>query len=134
MGTHAIVTIKNDGTPLVRMYTQMDGYPESMGARLYKFLAPFKLVNGLRLGEVLGQAANGAECLAAQMVAHFKTEVGMIYLVAEGSWDVDYTYEVNIDGNKFGPVVVKEGEATLFQGSLREFGDWLKRQAEEEEE
>ena len=44
-----------------------------------EFLKDFRIVNGLRVGDKT-RVANGAECLAAQLVAHFKTEPGNYYL------------------------------------------------------
>jgi hypothetical protein len=61
------------------MYRQMDGYPDGHGQELVDFLTGVKLVNGIPCGskEVM---ANGMGCLAAQIVAHFKTDVGNFYL------------------------------------------------------
>ena len=46
--------------------------------------------------------ANGMDCLAAQIIAHFKNGPGDIYLMHPDTKDVweDYQYEVEEDENK----------------------------------
>jgi hypothetical protein len=129
MSTHAITVIKENGKPLVNLYRQMDGYPDGHGQELYDFLAPVKLVNGIRCGqEDPALFANGAGCLAASLVARFKAAVGEFYLVSSAdAWEAEYLYEINVVGNTFGAVVVKKGEAILFEGSLHGFGDWIRK-------
>ena len=79
MGTRCLTFVTNDeGLPIICMYRQMDGYPKGHGVDLAKFLAPIKVVNGLGLNNET--VANGAGCLAAQIVAHFKDGPGGIYL------------------------------------------------------
>ena len=80
----------------VNMYRHYDGYPKGHGIELAEFLRDFRVVNGLgSKGE--GKIANGYGCLAAQIVAHFKTIPGNIYLYEcnddQDSWQ-DYTYTV----------------------------------------
>jgi hypothetical protein len=80
---------------VVNMYRQYDGYPDGHGIDLAEFLKDIKIVNGIQYpsNELI---ANGSGCLAAQMVKHFKDEVGYIYLnQCSGSngdcWE-DYIY------------------------------------------
>jgi len=70
---------KNVGKSYINMYRQFDGYVEGMGVDLAEFLLPFTIVNGIKLNEER-KIANGTGCLAAQIVAHFKTDAGGIYL------------------------------------------------------
>tara|TARA_R100001244_G_scaffold19330_4_gene19895 strand:- start:29 stop:484 length:456 start_codon:yes stop_codon:yes gene_type:complete len=82
----------------INMYRHYDGYPKGHGVELAEFLRDFRVVNGLGSPRDK-KIANGTGCLAAQIVAHFKTEPGQIYLYPcndgeEGvSWE-DYTYTV----------------------------------------
>ena len=68
-----------------------------------KFVKDIKITNGL--GTKTGKVANGAGCLAASMIAHFKTEAGNVYLHSceeeEGGWE-EYIYTL----------YPKEGEPT----------------------
>ena len=64
----------------VNMYRPLDGYPAGHGLDLAEFLKDIKLVNGIPLDKESGNQANGSGCLAAQMVKHFKEEIGYIYL------------------------------------------------------
>ena len=77
------------------LYRQMDGYPSGHGEELEKFLERKTLVNGLPMLNDLA-LANGIRCLAAQVVAHFKTEPGGFYLHPAGTRDIgeEYTYTV----------------------------------------
>ena len=84
------------------MYRQMDGYPSGHGQELAEFLSKFTIVNGIGLTDGR-KIANGVECLAAQIVAHFKTDVGGFYLHAgserdaKGAYGEEYIYEVFAD-------------------------------------
>ena len=88
MGTRAVTLVidqtwdKANTSPLINMYKLSDGYPSGYGAALATFLANIVVVNGVGGGETPGEVANGAGCLAAQLVAHFKGEagVGEVYL------------------------------------------------------
>ena len=80
----------------VNMYRQYDGYPEGHGLELAEFLKDIKLVNGIPLDKESGNQANGSGCLAAQMVKHFKEEIGYIYLhphTDDLGWE-DYIYTI----------------------------------------
>ena len=83
---------------LTTMYRQYDGYPSGHGYELAEWLSKFTIVNGIRLGEER-QIANGADCLAAQMFAHFKDGPGGIYLYSPDASDVgeEYIYKIYIE-------------------------------------
>jgi hypothetical protein len=97
MGTRSLtVFVDTDGETeqeIAVLYRQFDGYPSGHGLDLCEFLSGMTIVNGLN-----GQkrVANGMPCLAAQVVAHFKTEAGHFYLYPAGTRDTgeEYTYTV----------------------------------------
>lgn len=77
------------------MYRQMDGYPSGHGKELAEFLTGRAITNGI--GE--HNTANGAGCLAAQIVAHFKgpsLDPGGIYLMAPSTKDAGQDYEYHV--------------------------------------
>ncbi len=101
--TRVIETFKSEKTgkqvakPLICMYRQYDGYPSGMGADLIEFLDGSKVVNGLGLDEVKSKRVfNGAGCLAAQLVAHFKDGAGGIYIEPITAKDCGQEYEYEI--------------------------------------
>jgi len=80
----------------VNMYRQFDGYPGGHGLELAEFLKDFNIINGIGGDAELGTHANGSGCLAAQMIKHFKEEVGNIYLYPaddDRGWE-EYIYTV----------------------------------------
>jgi len=98
MGTRSLtVMLDEEDNEIVVMYRQFDGYPTGYGQELASYLAGFIIVNGMRLNEKRDKIANGAACLAAQIVAHFKQDVGGIYLHPAGTRDCgeEYLYEVH---------------------------------------
>lgn len=89
---------------LVAMYRQMDGYVSGHGAELKAFLKDMKICNGIGSEQSKGSWANGAGCLAAQIVSHFKgRELGRFYLedeknIQEYVYDIFvWTYELKAD-------------------------------------
>lgn len=129
MGTRSNTIVIDDGKPLVNMYRQFDGYPAGHGAELAGFLSGILVVNGLGLrGRRV--VANGGGCLAAQMVAHFKTEPGGIYLAELEQQDNDYTYRVSV--NTYEPdkgisIEVLEGGDQVFSGSVGQFVEFCEQ-------
>lgn len=124
MGTRSLTTFKSRGTEIVVMYRQFDGYPEGHGLELAEFLAGSVMVNGLR--DDNAKVHNGMGCLAASVVAHFKTEPGGFYLYPAGTRDrgEDYLYEVY--GNKGDEPCITVTEAygdrpALFDGPASQF-------------
>lgn len=72
MGTRSLTRINTaTGDKILNLYRQMDGYPSGHGLELFEFLDGFEIVNGFTDQEG-PKAANGAGCLAAQLVTHFK--------------------------------------------------------------
>jgi len=101
MGTRSITYVHNGdtGSPkLMAMYRHWDGSPQGHGRQLVSFLKPIRLVNGLSSQDANRTIANGMDCLAAQIVAHFKTEAGNFYLVPPQTTakDCDAEYEYHV--------------------------------------
>jgi hypothetical protein len=73
MGTRSLTRINiANGDRIINLYRQFDGYPSGHGKELFEFLNGFEIVNGYS-GNEGPKAANGAGCLAAQLVTHFKS-------------------------------------------------------------
>lgn len=101
MGTRSLTRVKDEnGQTILTMYRQMDGYPEGHGAELVSFLEGMEITNGISLsGNQPEKSANGIECLAAQLVAHFKLGIGGFYLYPENAGDEEYNYVIElVDG------------------------------------
>ena len=91
---------------IINMYQQYDGYPSYMGVKLAEFVKPIKIVNGMSGDVKMGKIANGAGCLAAQLVQKFKQDVGYTYLY-ECEGEPGYSQEEYIY-----TLYPKEGEPT----------------------
>ncbi|NBR07293.1 MAG: hypothetical protein EBT92_16225 [Planctomycetes bacterium] len=97
MGTRSLTRVKNeDGQTILTLYRQMDGYPEGHGKELVDFLDGMVITNGISLGAKPAKSANGMECLAAQLVAHFKTGVGGFYIYPDTADDQEYNYLIEM--------------------------------------
>jgi hypothetical protein len=123
MGTRSLTYVYDGEDPIVCMYRQFDGYPTGHGKELAEFLSPVEVINGISGNSEMGRSANGMGCLAAQMVAQFKTEVGNIYLHApilgRDDWQ-EYEYHVFKDKVKVMEMGSDE-DTTIFDGSWKEF-------------
>lgn len=126
MGTRCLTRVY-DGTgkqsiPCVVMYRQFDGYPEGHGLDLAEFLDGMVVVNGIGAGTP-NRAANGAGCLAAQLVVQFKEGIGGIYLETfDYPCDyVDYVYDVSAGVGE--PITIQTHGygRVLFEGTVEEF-------------
>ena len=105
MGTRSLTKVietwenkkgKKQRRPITCMYRQYDGYLDGHGLELAEWLNQYTVVNGMNMDETR-KIANGMDCLAAQMFAHFKTEAGNIYCMhpdAEDCWE-EYLYEIS---------------------------------------
>lgn len=96
MSTRSLTQIfDSDGKMIVVVYRQSDGYPSGHGKELAEYLKDITITNGIT-GREKGVTANGMNCLAAQIIAFFKEEVGGFYLYPAGTSDVgeDYIYKV----------------------------------------
>lgn len=105
--THVIATYKDSNnkkskTTLLTMYRQFDGYPSGMGADLVEFLEGSRVVNGLGMDDINSKRVfNGAGCLAAQLVAHFKQGAGSFYIEPPNAKNCgeEYTYDIEVDSD-----------------------------------
>ena len=96
MGTRSLtVIVEADGKEICVLYRQFDGYLIGHGLELKQFLDGFSVVNGLRAGN-RQNTANGMSCLAALIVANFKSGPGGFYLYPPGTRDCgeEYIYTV----------------------------------------
>jgi hypothetical protein len=115
------------------MYRQSDGYPAGHGSELAHFLLPFKIVNGISGNVKIGKVANGMGCLAAQLVANFKTDVGNIYLhppILGRDDGQEYEYHIT---DKMVTVILNgwsEPDEIIFEGSYEEFFDFCLEKVE----
>lgn len=114
MGTRSLTAFINKGRKSVEicnLYRQYDGFTTSHGLQLARFINDAKY--------------NGISCLAAQVVAHFKKEIGNFYLEAPGERDMgeEYIYEVYCNDN--GDVIIScydvTKEKTIFSGTPKQF-------------
>jgi hypothetical protein len=93
MGTRSLTFVYDDKEPMINMYRQFDGYPSHHGSKLAEFLNSFDaIVNGIRVGDNR-KIANGMGCLAAQLIAHFKIDVGGFYMYPVTAKDCGQEYE-----------------------------------------
>ena len=110
---------------LLNLYGQYDGYPSSHGLKLAQWLETTTVVNGLEI-PTPDNVANGAGCLAAQMVSYFKIRPGGFYI--EGTvknWQIfehpnDYTYIVRVWASRIAVIVYHLG-SRVFSGDCQEF-------------
>lgn len=83
MGTRSLTIVMGDNQELCRIYRQMDGYPSGHGVDLAK-LCDKTICNGIGGGATKETHANGMGCLAAQIIAGLKDDIGGIYLQPTG--------------------------------------------------
>lgn len=97
MGTRSLTYVKDEkGKTICCMYRQYDGYLEGHGSDLGKLLQAKRLINGISSGATMETCANGMGCLAAQVVSHFKNELGGIYLYPTDTANVYQIYEYTV--------------------------------------
>jgi hypothetical protein len=121
MGTRSLTFVYDENDRrIIKMYAQYDGYPLGHGRNLAKFLSSIEEVtNGISVGETR-KTANGMGCLAAQLVANFKTEVGGYYLHPTDDVDHWQEYEYSIYPDR---VEVKQtyDNDVIFNGTWQDF-------------
>jgi hypothetical protein len=134
MGTRSLTYVYDDNNdPLICMYRQFDGYPTGHGSELASFLTPFKIVNGISGNAKIGKVANGMGCLAAQLVANFKTDVGNIYLhppILGRDDGQEFEYHITDKTVKIILSGWSEPDKVVFEGSYEEFFDFCQEKVE----
>ena len=131
MGTRSLTVINDewDNEEICVLYRQYDGYPEGHGTDLLNFLKNMNLVNGINSKNIKLRISNGMDCLAAQIVAHFKQQPGYFYLHSAGSRDMceEFIYTIYIK-DKILHIKVEdvydEGNV-LFDGNINQYEEWL---------
>jgi hypothetical protein len=115
------------------MYRQFDGYIDGHGHELAEFLSGFTIVNGLQ-GEK-NKIANGAPCLAAQIICHFKKEAGRFYLYPAGTRNTgeDYTYFVTAIAGEPINIKVTNHSGEIFSGTPEELALFEESSEDEDE-
>ena len=135
MGTRSLTFVYTDHygdgcEPIINMYRQFDGYPSGHGLELANFLNSFhKVVIGIPVGETQ-RVANGMECLAAQMIAHFKDGVGGFYIYPVTSKDCWQDYEYHVYSDRI--TVLNGSGEHLFTGPWYTFLEFCKNPVTEE--
>jgi hypothetical protein len=131
---------------IVSIYCHYDGRPSKLGAELAEFIGGITVVNGIHGDEEMGRTANRIGCLAAQLVAHLKTEVGNVELeppmTRDGAWTEEYVYRITGGLNNRIVVAVTPGSISmfgkpndlasfrgLFRGNVAQFKAWCAKQA-----
>lgn len=135
MGTRSLTRVFNGDAQIINLYRQFDGYPDGHGKELFEFLNGMAIVNGYN-GSEPKKAANGAGCVAAQMVAHFKKEIGGFYLYPTEATDCgqDYEYAVTVNKDLTLNVSCKSFRKMLFDGSVADFGAFCAKKEDNDED
>jgi hypothetical protein len=108
------------------MYRQFDGYPSGHPCETAEWLASGQVVNGFGANETK-LIFNGAGCLAAQLVAKYKTETGGTYLNPlkhRGKCWEDYLYDIIVKEDHSIEFVCYENgkrKTEVFRGSPSDF-------------
>lgn len=131
MGTRSNTVIYDENVnQIVNMYRQHDGYLTGHGLELLKFLEPITYADMgfIYSDELYSCNKYGAGCLAAQMIAHFKTGVGDFYImphVVNMDYDNDFTYTVTVRSDDSIHVMVHEFGDHLFDGTVAEYKKFI---------
>lgn len=162
MGTRSLTHVQGtDGSTLVTIYRQYDGYFTGHGNDLFEIGNGMRIVNGYTPEDQTGRVANGAECFAAQLVMelkllmrqqqidsrkrfpdHHKNEtfepsavnaLGGIYIYPAGSVDVgeEYTYFLRESHGAL-HLVASCYDDVMFSGPISMFGPELQESLSQE--
>jgi len=122
MGTRCLTIVKDNDQAIINMYAQWDGYPTGHGRALKDFLKPFIVSYG-RVDKP--NTANGAGCLAGQIIAHFKKGNGGFYIYAPDQRDIGeefiYTVYINTDGEICITVEDTSVDKPLYNGLIMDY-------------
>ena len=124
MGTRAITIVKDlSGDVVLELYRTSDGYQSCHGEQLRDFLCEIRLVNGFSSDD-FDPIANGMGCLAAQLVAKFKTKAGLFYIQKSNTDHIDYKYEIYPSGDRADSVIMIRVESygtVIFDGPVNNY-------------
>ncbi len=125
MGTRSFTVMHgswSDHKEIAVLYRQMDGYPLVHGKELKDFLKDMAIVNGISV-DAPRMSSNGGYCLAAQIIAHFKEEIGSFYLHAAGTRDIgeEYIYYIYPSVGKLIRLKVEAYGEIIFDGEAKDF-------------
>jgi hypothetical protein len=134
MGTPCITRIYDDeGEQICCLYRNYDGYLSEHGRELAEFLSGFTVGN--RLGATKDRkVAKTMNCLAAQIVAHFKSEPGNFYMYPPTDDTEDYTYDVKLTGDSDLCIEYLRYGDKKFKGTPEEFAQYVKVPEQEEDD
>ena len=135
MGTKCLTRLFDEhNVPLVTLYRQSGGYPSGHGLQLAEFLRDFIVVNGIPMSHGYKKIANGAGCLAAQVIAHFKYGVGGFYIYPATYTGEQYEYDVYVTTDMEPTISVKNRSGSvLFHGTATETSAWIKERNDDNE-
>lgn len=128
MGTRSYTDIVEGDDVILRFYRQFDGYPSGHGVELAE-LADRVIVNGYGLNMTSKTHANGAGCLAAQIIATLKDGIGGIYIMRPSDDFEDFNYRVEVpekvgldfDATARPTLVCFDQDREVFRGDPRDF-------------
>ena len=133
VGTRCLTIILDENdNKIAAMYRNYDGYLDVHGKALATFLSDIVLVDGIPCNESPKRIkyANGMECLAAQIVAHFKEKPGNIYLCnPDDNCDngADYIYIVSSKEKNTIPIIeIRVSNKTLIKGNPKKILKYIK--------
>lgn len=99
MGTRSLTKVLDeDGKIILNLYRQMDGYPDCHGLELAEYLKGHSLINGIGMGRTWDDSFNGAGCMAASIVAHFKNCIGSFYIQPTDAKDCGQEFDYIVSG------------------------------------
>ena len=111
----------------VCIYRQCDGDVAWHGKELATFLNGIRIASG-HVGDSIGHSANGPDCLAAQLVVHFKKTSGNIYLVDSSAFNDDdeiIRYDVLAGDDGIEILLEDNLRKRLLQGTPQQFLNWI---------
>ncbi|MDQ4123255.1 MAG: hypothetical protein M3209_17600 [Acidobacteriota bacterium] len=129
MPTRCLTIIKDErDAEICVILRTSNGQPSAHGFDLKRFLSCFTITNGVVAESLLERKrkfARGMNCLASQIVAHFKSGIGSFYLYPAGTRYLEesyrYTIYLDAEGIKLEVEAYSEGWHLLFQGLIEWF-------------
>lgn len=155
--TRANIFIQDHDNVIVKLYVHSDGYPTGIGTDITEKYKSYRLVDGIRLGEM--NVCNGMGDFAVQLITFLKNdaiessirtseelakilpnslnynhEAGGIYVepINNDTDGVDYVYWLY---NKKDKIAIKcfEFKDLIYDGDLEGFAEWAQAREENEE-